>query len=116
MSRGQRKTGGKHLSDTRPSFTARGIAHVRARLNRPSAVTGDPDAGALLAQDLGMSLPLQLYGPFVSYVRGRTRFFDSQVADALGSAPGQVVIVGAGYDDRALRFRTPDIRFIEVDH
>ena len=28
----------------------------------------------------------------------------------------QVVVVGAGYDDRALRFRTPGVRFFEVDH
>ena len=39
-----------------------------------------------------------------------------QVADALLLAPCQRVIVGAGYDDRALRFRTPAVRFIEVDH
>ena len=104
------------MSAPRPSFTARGIAHVRARLNRPSAATGDPGVGALLAQDLGRPLPLHLARFFVSYVRGRTQFFDEQVADAVGSAPGQVVIVGAGYDDRALRFRTSGIRFIEVDH
>jgi methyltransferase (TIGR00027 family) len=29
---------------------------------------------------------------------------------------GQVVICGAGYDDRALRFRSPRTRFIELDH
>jgi methyltransferase (TIGR00027 family) len=28
----------------------------------------------------------------------------------------QVVICGAGYDDRALRFRTAGVRFIELDH
>jgi methyltransferase (TIGR00027 family) len=117
MSKGPSRTTRRgRLSGTRPSFTARGIAHVRARLNRPLAVTGDPHAGALLAKELGMPLPLQPFGTFVSYVRGRTQFFDSQVVDAVGAAPGQVVIIGAGYDDRALRFRTPDIRFIEVDH
>lgn len=26
------------------------------------------------------------------------------------------MIVGAGYDDRSVRFRTPGVRFIEVDH
>jgi hypothetical protein len=28
----------------------------------------------------------------------------------------QVVILGAGYDGRALRFPTPGVRFFEVDH
>jgi methyltransferase (TIGR00027 family) len=28
----------------------------------------------------------------------------------------QIVIVAAGYDCRALRFRTPGVRFIELDH
>jgi methyltransferase (TIGR00027 family) len=31
-------------------------------------------------------------------------------------ALGQVVILGAGYDDRALRFRTPGVTFFELDH
>ena len=49
-------------------------------------------------------------------MRARTRFFDEQLTAWLSNAPCQVVTLGAGYDDRALRFRTPGIRFIEVDH
>ena len=46
----------------------------------------------------------------------RTRFFDNVLLDAMGQDIRQIVIVGAGYDDRALRFRSPGIRFFEVDH
>lgn len=52
----------------------------------------------------------------MSYLRGRTSFFDDQVARAVAVGAGQVVIIGAGYDDRAFRFRSPGVRFIEVDH
>jgi methyltransferase (TIGR00027 family) len=46
----------------------------------------------------------------------RTRFFDGQVLGAISAGTGQVVILGAGYDDRALRFRAPGVRFFELDH
>jgi methyltransferase (TIGR00027 family) len=45
----------------------------------------------------------------------RTQFFDQAVLTALAAGTGQVVICGAGYDDRALRFRTPGVRFFELD-
>jgi methyltransferase (TIGR00027 family) len=46
----------------------------------------------------------------------RTKFFDERVLDGIGAGVGQVVILGAGYDDRALRFPSPGVRFFEVDH
>ena len=46
----------------------------------------------------------------------RTEFFDSQTVAAIASGVSQVVIVGAGYDGRALRFADPAVRFFEVDH
>ncbi len=46
----------------------------------------------------------------------RTRFFDEQVLAAIRAGIAQVVIAGAGYDDRALRFRSPGVRFFEIDH
>lgn len=61
-------------------------------------------------------MPVQRIGGFVAYVRGRTRFFDDQVQAAIEDGPCQIVIVGAGYDDRAHRFAAPHARFIEVDH
>jgi methyltransferase (TIGR00027 family) len=49
-------------------------------------------------------------------IRARTRFFDNQVMTAISAGVRQVVICGAGYDDRALRFRAPGVRFFELDH
>jgi methyltransferase (TIGR00027 family) len=46
----------------------------------------------------------------------RTRFFDDQVLVSIARGVRQVVICGAGYDDRALRFRTTGVRFFELDH
>lgn len=46
----------------------------------------------------------------------RTRFFDGQVLAAISAEVSQIVILGAGYDDRALRFRSPGVRFLELDH
>jgi len=49
-------------------------------------------------------------------MQARTAFFDDEVLQAVTSGVTQVVIVGAGYDGRALRFRRPGVRFFEMDH
>ena len=46
----------------------------------------------------------------------RTAFIDEETLRAIEAGIAQVVIVGAGYDGRVLRFRTPGVRFFEVDH
>jgi methyltransferase (TIGR00027 family) len=46
----------------------------------------------------------------------RTGFFDERVVEAIEAGVGQIVILGAGYDDRALRFRAPGVHFFEIDH
>jgi methyltransferase (TIGR00027 family) len=46
----------------------------------------------------------------------RTRFFDDATMEATEGGVRQVVILGAGYDGRALRFAHPGVRFFEVDH
>jgi methyltransferase (TIGR00027 family) len=55
-------------------------------------------------------------GDFAQSMAVRTRFFDNAVLDAINRGIQQVVILGAGYDGRALRFRSPHVRFFEVDH
>jgi methyltransferase (TIGR00027 family) len=50
------------------------------------------------------------------HLEARTRFIDAQVMAAIDRGVTQIVVLGAGYDDRALRFRTPGVRFFEVDH
>lgn len=46
----------------------------------------------------------------------RTGFFDGQVLGAPAQGIGQVVVLGAGYDGRPLRFNDLPLRWIEVDH
>jgi methyltransferase (TIGR00027 family) len=46
----------------------------------------------------------------------RTRFFDDETVAAIGRGVAQIVIVGAGYDGRALRFGGGGLEWIEVDH
>ena len=88
------------------------VAAWRAGFPRPCSPDGDPDAQAALCA--GMRRPRAL--PLRAHLEARTRFFDDQVVAAIGRGTGQVVVLGAGYDDRALRFKTAGVRFFEVDH
>lgn len=51
------------------------------------------------------------------YVNARTHYFDAAVARAAAEGATQVVVLGAGFDSRAYRFRAshPQLRFFEVD-
>ena len=108
-----------------PSLTARGVALARARLERSASPTGDPEGDVALATSLaqGVERPVDLaererraLRRFLSFMEARTLFFDDAVVGAIDRGVNQVVILGAGYDGRALRFRTPGVRFFEVDH
>jgi methyltransferase (TIGR00027 family) len=99
----------------RPSLSARWAAANRARLERtrPSTPGGDLAAERALEQSVR---------GFVAWPAGRTaalaertRFVDHEVADALGRGLDQVVLLGAGYDGRALRFGGGTARWFEVD-
>jgi methyltransferase (TIGR00027 family) len=79
-------------------------------MSRPHTEQGDPEAQRRLCA--GMA-PIRRSRPGL---QARTRFFDDQVLAAVRAGMPQVVICGAGYDDRALRFRTPGVRFFELDH
>jgi methyltransferase (TIGR00027 family) len=50
------------------------------------------------------------------YIAARTSFFDDQLLAACEGGARQVVILGAGYDGRSLRYRRPDVVFFEADH
>jgi methyltransferase (TIGR00027 family) len=106
-----------------PSLTARGVAVARSRVTRPSWAPGDPEADERLTaslieglEDAGLTGSPRPRGDFAGYIEARTRFFDTAVVDALERGVRQIVILGAGYDGRALRYRTPGVRFFEVDH
>jgi methyltransferase (TIGR00027 family) len=95
-----------------PSRTSQAVALTRVSLNRPHSPEGDPDAQRRLCKDMKFSAPDWL----LPGIEARTRFVDDQVVRAISSGTRQIVICGAGYDDRALRFRTSGVRFFELDH
>jgi methyltransferase (TIGR00027 family) len=99
----------------RPSLSARWAAANRARLDgtRPSTPTGDVDAERALEQSVRGRVALPAGS--IAAMTERTRFVDHEVADALGRGLDQVVLLGAGYDGRALRFGGGPARWFEVD-
>lgn len=94
------------------SRTSQAVAVTRAGFARSHSPVGDPDAQRRLCA--GMRVPV--LGHMEASLEARTIFFDGQVTGAISAGVRQIVILGAGYDDRALRFRTPGVRFFEVDH
>ena len=95
-----------------PSVTSQVVALTRAQLDRPHSADGDPSAQRALCEGMRISPPKWLE----QSIAARTRFVDAQVMRAIADGTRQVVICGAGYDDRALRFRTAGVHFIELDH
>jgi methyltransferase (TIGR00027 family) len=95
-----------------PSRTSQAVAVTRAQFTRPHAPTGDAFAQTRLCEGMVSTVMTDR----VPSLRARTRFFDDQVEAAIAAGIGQIVILGAGYDDRALRFRTPGVAFVELDH
>jgi methyltransferase (TIGR00027 family) len=102
---------------SRPSFTARTVAVARGKIagDRRIVPTGDADAEARMYRELGGGRYEVSGNAWVAHMRPRTLFVDEAVLDAINRGVTQIVIVGAGYDGRALRFATPGVRFFEVD-
>ncbi len=94
------------------SRTSQAVALTRAGLDRPYSPAGDPDAQRALCTGMTVSPPSWMRPG----IEARTRFVDQQVQAAIAGGTRQVVICGAGYDDRALRFRSEGTRFFELDH
>ncbi len=113
-----------------PSTTAeiacayRGIAaqHPDAKLRNPDYLAdrlcSRPD---VFPRDYaGARRVIDSYGvTFAGYffINARTHYIDAALTRALAAGATQVVILGAGYDSRAYRFREayPQVRFFEVD-
>ena len=100
----------------KPSATARFVALTRAKLDRPELPTGDADAELRLYHDLGWSPLGQGSTQWRQRMERRTAFLDRASLAALERGVRQIVILGAGYDGRALRFATPGVTWFEVDH
>jgi methyltransferase (TIGR00027 family) len=109
------------VDDGSPSATAQRVAARRLGFERQEAPFGDPSADERLARDVAGSL---LTGssapppddPMARYLKARTAFFDRVLLNALDREVGQVVIAGAGYDARALRYAKAGVKWFEVDH
>jgi methyltransferase (TIGR00027 family) len=90
----------------RPSLSARRVAAQRLRLERTRASTpgGDVRGERALYRDVrGRGVSALPTGRPAGTAQ-RTSFVDNEVARAVGHGVEQVVLVGAGYDGRALRF------------
>jgi methyltransferase (TIGR00027 family) len=95
-----------------PSRTSQVVAVTRAQLARPHSPAGDPGAQRRLCRGMRPGGPGSLRPSLIA----RTQFFDGRVLAAISGGITQIVILGAGYDDRALRFRAAGVRFFELDH
>jgi methyltransferase (TIGR00027 family) len=95
-----------------PSLTSQAVALTRAELTRPHSADGDPDAQRRLCEGIAYRPP----GRLKLSIAARTSFVDEQLTRAIAAGLRQIVTCGAGYDDRALRFRTAGVRFFELDH
>jgi methyltransferase (TIGR00027 family) len=98
-----------------PSVTAQRVAACRLGFDRPAAPYGDAAADDRLAADVASSAALAPSERMSRYLRARTSFFDRVVLSALDREVKQLVVVGAGYDGRALRYAKPGVRWFEVD-
>jgi methyltransferase (TIGR00027 family) len=98
-----------------PTVTARWVAAQRLRLERtrPSTPGGDVDAEHRLLHDVAGGLPVPAGRS--SVLAQRTRVIDAEVARTLGRGTTQIVLLGAGYDGRSLRFGGGAARWFEVD-
>jgi methyltransferase (TIGR00027 family) len=99
----------------RPSLTERWLAAQRVRLEgtRPSTPTGDRRGERALYRDVRGAFVVPTGRP--AGMAQRTAFIDNEIAGAIGRGVDQVVLLGAGYDGRALRF-AGTTRWFEVDH
>jgi methyltransferase (TIGR00027 family) len=97
------------------SHTARSVAARRLEYDRVAAPYGDPAADEAMSSDVADGLTPSR-NRMHEYIRARTAFFDRVVVNSIDRGITQVVIGGAGYDGRALRYAKPSVRWFEVDH
>ncbi len=104
------------------SRTALLVAAYRARASRaPRPLIDDPWA-ARLAGDEGMALAAEMdlhQKDLEVWVAVRTAYLERRMSALVGGSgsprPRQVVLLGAGFDVRAARFRREGVPFFEVD-
>jgi methyltransferase (TIGR00027 family) len=103
------------VDESGPSWTARRVAAHRLDFTRIPAPYGDAGSDEALARDVVAELQVA-QGRMHEYLAGRTAFFDRIVVGSLDRGVRQVIVGGAGYDGRALRYGKPGVSWFEVDH
>ena len=103
------------MTSARPSATERWLAAHRLRMERtrPSVPGADVAGERRLYRDVAGILATPAGRP--TGVAQRTRVVDAEVARAIGRGTSQLVLLGAGYDGRALRFGGGASHWFEVD-
>jgi hypothetical protein len=110
--------GGAEVAENQPKqgvgYTAFFVATIRAaETGRERPLFHDPYARLFTRDDVDVavrSLPF-----FATVARCRTVWFDDAVRRAIDAGRSQVVILGAGFDSRALRLARPGASFFEID-
>jgi methyltransferase (TIGR00027 family) len=103
------------MRESGPSLTAQRVAAHRLQFERVATSYGDPSADVALASDVAEGYAASA-GRMHEYLRARTGFFDRVVVGSMEAGIRQVVVGGAGYDGRSLRYAKPGTQWFELDH
>ncbi|MEP7125085.1 MAG: SAM-dependent methyltransferase [Byssovorax sp.] len=124
------------MKTEKASSTAAYVAALRAlytTLPEPYRIAPDPLAGALVPFPLGLPAAVVAHAPWAAaaihhglgfatmglshYVPLRTRAIDDALRDAVESGATQLVVLGAGLDNRAYRLdELASVRAFEIDY
>jgi methyltransferase (TIGR00027 family) len=102
------------MAEMGPSRTAQRVAAHRVEYARIDGGFGRPANAETLERDVAGDVEIRREGMH-RYLEARTTFFDRCVVDAILTGVDQVVVLGAGYDGRSLRYARDGVRFFEVD-
>src|SRR6478736_3667398 len=100
------------------SGTAFVVAEYRAEENRePIPIYQDAVVGLFLSEASRQAAERvsSRFPAVKDMVKTRTRYFDDMLVAQIAAGIGQVVILGAGLDTRAVRKRSPGVRYFEID-
>jgi methyltransferase (TIGR00027 family) len=100
------------------SGTAFVVAEYRAEENREPAPIYDDSVVGLFLSDASRQAAERVSSRFPAVkdmVKTRTRYFDDMLDAQIAAGIGQVVILGAGLDTRAVRKRSDGVRYFEID-
>jgi methyltransferase (TIGR00027 family) len=97
------------------SMTARRVAAQRLSFPRVATVYGRPEADQQLQANVAGDLDISPT-TMTRYLEVRTAFFDRVVVESIAGGIDQIVVLGAGYDGRSLRYAKAGLRWFELDH